>query len=337
MPHTSTDAVQPLLFTPRELLACGLRDAHHHPLVGERTLSGGVRSWRTSPAAAWQHPLVELGRTANSFCSIVLDCDSRESVALAYATVEGWGPVPQPNFLALRPASGHVHVGWNLRTPVHRGDTARPRPLAMLGRIAEHYAEAMRSDKGYVGVLSYNPVHSDYHTTYPRFDPFDLDELAEAIPARWRRPARAADLATQVGRNSHLFAALCALALRCSDDGLLTWASTLNQEYSVPLPYAEVRGTWRSVCRYRARWRASGHQQAWLWKQAARGKRGGLLSRGGGRSRVHASNSDRQRMYREPTANTHGGTRPGAGRKQKQSSVTKQANTDRRPPSCLWT
>ena len=278
MPHTSTDAVQPLLFTPRELLACGLRDAHHHPLVGERTLSGGVRSWRTSPAAAWQHPLVELGRTANSFCSIVLDCDSRESVALAYATVEGWGPVPRPNVVARRRASGHVHLGWNLRIPVFRGAKARPRPLAMLGRIAEHYAEAMRSDKGYVGVLSYNPVHSDYLSEYPRLEPFGLGELAEAIPGNWRRPAKAEDLATEVGRNCHLFKALCKLSLACSDDGLLLWASTLNREYSTPLPYAEVRGVWRSVCRYRARWRVHGHQQSFIWKQAAVGRRGGAAS-----------------------------------------------------------
>ena len=41
---------QPLLFAPSELLACGLRDAHHHPLVGVRT-EDGVRSWRTSPCS----------------------------------------------------------------------------------------------------------------------------------------------------------------------------------------------------------------------------------------------------------------------------------------------
>ena len=305
MAHSTTETriqeqgAQPLLFAPSELLACGLKDAHHNPLVGERTAGGGGRSWRTSPAAAWQYPLVELARTANSYCSIILDCDSSESTHLACAAAVGYSELPQPNFLALRPASGHVHVGWNLRTPVHRGDMARPRPLAMLGRIAEHYAEAMRSDSGYVGVLAYNPVHSDYNTTYPRFEPFDLDELAEPIPARWRRPARAADLATEPGRNCHLFAALCKLALRCSDDGLLTLAGSLNQEYSSPLPYAEVRATWRSVCRYRARWRVRGHQQAWLWKQASLGRKGGLASKGGGRPRVHASNSDRQRMYRE--------------------------------------
>ena len=124
----------------------------------------------------------------------------------------------------------------------------------------------------------YNPVHSDYATVYPRSEPYDLAELARALPANWRRPSKPADLATAPGRNCALFAALCKLALGGSDEGLLTWARTLNREFSVPLADAEVRGVWRSVCRYRARWRVQGHQQGWLWQQAARGKRGGLAS-----------------------------------------------------------
>ena len=268
---------QPLLFAPSELLACGLRDAHHHPLVGVRT-EDGVRSWRTSPATAWEHPLVEWARTANSYCSIVLDCDSRESQELACAVEAGYGDLPRPNVAAQRATSGHLHLGWNLRTPVHRGAASRPRPLAALGRIAEYYAVTLRSDRGYVGVLAYNPVHGDYNTVYPRTDPYDLAELARALPAHWRRPSKPADLATAPGRNCALFAALCKLALGGSDEGLLTWARTLNREFSVPLADAEVRGVWRSVCRYRARWRAQGHQQAFLFRQAARGRKGGTAS-----------------------------------------------------------
>ena len=64
----------------------------------------------------------------------------------------------------------------------------------------------------------------------------------------------------------------------------MTWGRTLNREFAVPLPNSEVLGTWRSVCRYRARWRVQGHQQGWLWKQAARGRKGGLI--GGLRSGV---------------------------------------------------
>ena len=171
---------QPLLFAPSELLACGLRDAHHHPLVGVRT-EAGVRSWRTAPATAWEHPLVEWARTATSYCSIVLDCDSRESQELACAVEAGYGDLPRPNVAAQRASSGHLHLGWNLRTPVHRGAASRPRPLAALGRIAEYYALSLRSDRGYVGVLAYNPVHGDYNTVYPRSEPYDLAELARAL------------------------------------------------------------------------------------------------------------------------------------------------------------
>ena len=176
---STPDLHQPLLFAPSELLACGLRDAHHHPLVGVRT-EAGVRSWRTSPATAWEHPLVEWARTATSYCSIVLDCDSRESQELACAVEAGYGDLPRPNVAAQRASSGHLHLGWNLRTPVHRGAASRPRPLAALGRIAEYYAVTLRSDRGYVGVLAYNPVHGDYNTVYPRTDPYDLAELARA-------------------------------------------------------------------------------------------------------------------------------------------------------------
>ena len=97
---------QPLLFAPSELLACGLRDAHHHPLVGVRT-EAGVRSWRTSPATAWEHPLVEWARTATSYCSIVLDCDSRESQAALGARPGVWWPEDAPR-------SPHTRVGHPL-------------------------------------------------------------------------------------------------------------------------------------------------------------------------------------------------------------------------------
>ena len=230
---------QPLLFAPSELLACGLRDAHHHPLVGVRT-EDGVRSWRTSPATAWGHPLVEWARTATSYCSIVLDCDSRESQELACAVEAGYGDLPRPNVAAQRASSGHLHLGWNLRTPVHRGAASRPRPLAALGRIAEYYAVTLRSDRGYVGVLAYNPVHGDYNTVYPRSEPYDLAELARALPAHWRRPSKPADLATAPGRNCALFAALCKLALGGSDEGMLIWARTLNREFSAP-PWPMLR------------------------------------------------------------------------------------------------
>ena len=293
MQQRSTDC-QPLLFAPSALLACGLRDAHSAPLVGERT-AHGVKSWRTSPARAWEHPLVEWTRSGNSYTALGFDCDSRDAIQAAAACAVGAGELPTPNIYAARTASGHVQVFYLLARPVHRGDQAREKPLLFTARISEYYRAKLGADSGYTGVLSTNPVHSDYSTSYPRHEPYSLDQLAGAIPKGWRRPTLPT---TAEGRNCALFAALCKLALRCSDDGLLTWARDLNSASPVPMTDAEVRGTWGSVCRYRARWRVHGHKQAWLWKQAARGRRGGLVSKGGGRPRKWASEAKRHRAYR---------------------------------------
>ena len=217
-----------------------------------------------------------------------------------------------------------------LDRPVYRGKRARAKPLSYLGRVSEYYRASLGADPGYRGVLASNPVHDDYQTSYPRTEPYTLDQLAGAIPKDWRVPHVPT---TGEGKNCSLFAALCKLALGGSDEGLLTWARSLNREFDPPLLDAEVRGVWRSVCRYRARWRVQGHQQGWLWKQAARGKRGGSASHGGGRPRIYATAAERQRAYRGSVKNTHGGSRLGAGRPN--SSVTKQANTASTPRGAL--
>ena len=266
--------VQPLLFAPDELRACGLRDAHTQPLVGKRT-ADGVRSWRTSPARAWAWPLVEWNRTGNSYAAVGFDYDSREAVERAAASCMGAGNLPTPNVYAVRTASGHAQVFYLLNKPVHRGEHARAKPLTYLARVAEFYRATLGADPGYRGVLSSNPTHADYKASYPRSDPYALSDLAAFIPRGWHIPRVQT---TAEGRNCSLFAALCKLALGGSNEGLLTWARTLNRELSVPLADAEVRGIWKSVCRYRTRWRSQGHQQAWLWKQASRGRKGGTAS-----------------------------------------------------------
>ena len=279
---------QPLLFAPSELLACGLRDAHSFPLVGVRT-ENGVRSWRMAASPeTWNYQLVEWSRTGNSYAALGFDCDSREAVERAAAACMGAGDLPTPNICATRMASGHVQVFWLLDRPVHRGAHARTKPLQHLGRVAEYYRDALGADPGYTGVLSSNPVHGDYRSSYPRTEPYALADLAAAIPKGWRVPQVPT---TGVGKNCRLFAALCKLALGCSDDGLLTWARKLNGEFDPHLPDGEVRGVWKSVCRYRARWRTQGHQQAWLFRQAARGRKGGTAS---GVARLSGSLTERQ-------------------------------------------
>ena len=184
---TSEPLQQPLEFAPGELLACGLRDAHTHPLVGVRT-DDGVWSGRTSPDRAWAFPLVEWVRTGNSFAAVGFDCDSREAVERAAASCMGGGDLPTPNVYATRTASRHVQTFYLLDKPVHRGEHARAKPLAYLGLVSEYYRASLGADPGYRGVLASNPVHDDYQTSYPRTEPYTLDQLAGAIPKGWRIP-----------------------------------------------------------------------------------------------------------------------------------------------------
>ena len=326
-PNLTTEH-QPLLFAPSELIACGLRDAHTHPLVGVRT-ADGVRSWRTSPARAWEHPLVEWVRTGNSYAALGFDCDSRDAIERAAASCMGAGDLPTPNVYAARTASGHAQMFYLLDRPVYRGARARAQPLSYLARVSEYYRASLGADPGYRGVLSSNPTHVDYHTSYPRADPYALGDLAKWIPKGWRVPRVPT---TAEGRNVDLFRALCKLALGGSDEGLLTWARTLNREFTVPLADAEVRGVVASVCRYRARWRAQGHPQAWLFRQAARGRKGGLI---GGRKAGVVSGVVRRAgslTERQPWADLGisraGGTGVTVGRKPRAKTGGERVDTN---------
>ena len=279
---------QPLLFAPSELIACGLRDAHTYPLVGTRTPQG-VRSWRMAASPeTWNYQLVEWSRTGNTYAALGFDCDSRDAVERAAAYCMGGGDLPTPNICATRTASGHTQVFYLLNRPVHRGEHARAQPLAYLGRIAEYYRATLGADSGYTGVLSSNPVHGAYETSYPRTEPYALAPLASVIPKGWRVPRPAT---TAEGRNVELFRALCKRGLRDTDRQIEAWAHTYNEGFVRPLDAAEVRGIIRSVGRYRARWRDGGHTQTWLWKQAARAREGGTAS---GVARLSGSLTERQ-------------------------------------------
>ena len=209
----------------------------------------------------------------------MLDCDSREAVELAQACAISAGLLPTPNLTISRRASGNLHVAWCLARPVLRGASARPKPLKSFARISEYYRGALGADRGYVGVLSHNPLSSAYTTCWLRRDPYSLQELARPIPPRWRRPPRAT---TAAGRNSWLFEALIreAGSEEIHDYEIESYAHYLNGEYDAPLEDDEVDGIVKSIItHYRPQWRARGwHTEEFLERQRARGRRGGLAS-----------------------------------------------------------
>ena len=276
----NSDPRQLLLHAPGELLRCGLAAAHERPLIGVRT-DGGVRAWRSPPADAWRYPLVEWLRAGHCYTAVGLDVDERDAIERIAQATMGAGPVPSPSLVSERRASGHLTAVWILGHPVHRGEHARPRPLATLARCAEYYTAAIGADAAYVGVLAANPTHPDYSTSYLRDAGLSLGELAAAVPAGWRRPG-VRRLATDAGRNCWLtvqaFRAAGRQAVSDADLGPMVYAA--NRQLSPPLDRAEVDGIIRSAIRRRRQWAARGwHSVTWLARQATRGRRSGVARR----------------------------------------------------------
>jgi len=288
MPTTvrGPDPIQPSLpleFAPAELRAHGLADAHVRPLVGvRRREDDSVRCvGRREPAVAWaDFAVLEWLRSGNTFAALGVDCDSRESRERLAAASMGAGDVPTPNLAIYRKRSGHALAVYTLRTPVHRGEGARPVPLQALGRVSEWLREALDGDPGFTGVLAANPEDGGYETAWLRMPAYTLRELSDRIPKGWRRPAWPT---TDAGRNCAVFGSLLRFAARPERTEAEIWieAERLRGLFDTLQPHvftrAELRGVVRSVLRYRAGWAARGwHRPDFRERQARRGKASGL-------------------------------------------------------------
>ena len=183
----------------------GLRETHSYPYA-----SWGEPFWHTKRVptrVAWRrYPEVEL-HSATARTALVLDCDSKPIHYLGVAL--GSAVVRCPNYIVTSPITGNGHVVYCLARPVLVGNDVRPKPLFLLGRIAEFYLQAYGADPDYRGVMAHNPVHPRYRatTTWLREEPWTLEELAADIPRRQRAPVVPEEAQTAEGRNSALFQA----------------------------------------------------------------------------------------------------------------------------------
>ena len=276
-PPTLRQPFLPFHHVPVLLREHGVAEAHARPLVGRRREDDSIRSWRTSPARAWIQPLVEWARTPNSIVALAYDIDGREAVEALAAANLGAGQAPTPNLAIYRRLTGHAHAIYTLRRPVLRGATARPFPLAVLGRCSEWLRLQLQADAGFAGVLVSNPVHADYSTTWLRREAYALEELRAHIPRGWRQPRPPR---TDAGRNSALFHELMRYAGSPdrTDADIRHHAEQLYGEINILAPHAftwaELRAIVKSVLRYRDQWRARGwYVPRWIERQANRGRR----------------------------------------------------------------
>ncbi|WP_084000599.1 replication initiation protein [Actinomadura kijaniata] len=242
---------------------------------------------------------------------IVIDVDHPDTLVRALQQPLTHPPV---SWVAEGP-SGRGHVGWLLKTPVVRTDAARLAPMRYAARVEEGCRRSLDGDVGYAGLLTKNPLHDEWTTTWGADHLYDLREMADALGELMPRslPRRAAD-SSGLGRNCALFnrVRLWAYRARLRYDDRAEWeevanayATAVNWEFAIPLPLNEVEHTARSVAR-------------WTWRnfsaarfseiQTARGRKGG---RKGGKvvseakreaNRVRATKVDRAALLAEARA-----------------------------------
>lgn len=194
--------------------------------------------------------------------------------------------LPTANVVMVNRCNGHAHLAYLLETPALKHDAANIAPLKYLASIQRGMTNRLGADKGYVGLISKNPAHSDWLVEWRRDEPYSFDELNDWLFDRDKRFEPKAREQYGLGRNCQTFDDLRAFAYRevinFKRNGksladfrarLEAVASGINTEFKTPLPYSEIRSTSKSVAK-------------WTWQrfspekfseiQSRRGKAGNL-------------------------------------------------------------
>ncbi|MFC8278274.1 replication initiation protein [Streptomyces sp. NPDC057271] len=224
---------------------------------------------------------------------LVVDVDHSDAVLRAVSSV---GSHPLPNAVVENPVNGHAHAVWALAEAVTRTEYARRRPLAYAAAVTEGLRRALDGDAAYSGLMTKNPLHTDWSTEWLHGGLHTLGGLEEALsghmpPARWRETKRFRTNITGLGRNCSIFETARTWAYRevrhhfGSPDTLHTAihaeVHTRNAEFAEPLPAVEARAIANSIHRWittRSRmWKdgAAVYEATFVAIQSARAKKGG--------------------------------------------------------------
>ena len=210
--------------------------------------------------------------------------------------------LPTPHWISINPVNGNYHIGYILAAPVARSNAARLGPLRYLAAIEHVLATRLGADMSFSGLVTKNPVHSDWLTIWHDVEPYTLDYLAEFCPdadlaAHSGRSRKDAKEASGLGRNVALFDtvrewAYTAIRAHWRPNGYEAWADAVRaacesanafgREQGGPLPVSEIKAIAKSIARWVwNRFTPAGFSQV----QAHRGAKGGKVSKGGGRPR----------------------------------------------------
>jgi hypothetical protein len=194
-----------------------------------------------------------------------------------------------PNITVTNRANGHAHLIYGLETPIRTAPDGKVAPLRYAAAIEAALREKLGADLGYSGLICKNPLHTHWLVQVWEPASYDLSWLADYLdlsPYNGRKQLPAYGL----GRNCTLFEKTrqwAYKAIRQGWPGYEAWLSAVidraigyNVQFEPPLPANEVRHIAKSIAKWTHRNLTPAGFSA---VQAARGAKGGKVSKGGGR------------------------------------------------------
>lgn len=190
--------------------------------------------------------------------------------------------LPRPLWTTQNPLNGHCHHCYKLELPLYTSEFASVKAIKYAQAIYYAYALKMGADLGYSKLITKNPLHPQWRTTFWTDKAYSLDYLADFVELPKKLPKKIEMVG--LGRNVTMFEhgrqwAYVAIRDYMHHNSSYDWEQAvkkqleaINSVFEQPLPYSEVRATAKSIAR-------------WVWKrfsygefsaiQAKRGAKGG--------------------------------------------------------------
>ncbi|MBA0156346.1 MULTISPECIES: replication initiation protein [Acinetobacter] len=204
--------------------------------------------------------------------------DDKEDAALSWFDAG----LPKPFWTTQNPVNGHSHHCYKLEIPLCTSDFSSIKAIKYAQAVYYAYALKMGADRNYSHLITKNPLHPQWRTTFWTERAYSLDYLADFVDLPKRIPKKLEVVG--LGRNVTMFEKGRHWAYKAIRDYMhhntsLEWEKAvraqieaINSGFEQPLPYSEVKATAKSIAK-------------WVWQrfsygefsavQAVRGAKGG--------------------------------------------------------------
>ena len=213
--------------------------------------------------------------------------DDKEDGALSWFDAG----LPQPFWTTQNPENGHSHHCYKLEIPLCTSEFASVKAIKYAQAVYYAYALKLGADLSYSQLITKNPLHPQWRTTFWTDQAYSLDYLADFVELPKKLPKKLEVVG--LGRNVTMFEkgrhwAYKAIRDYMHHNSSYEWEKAvyaqidaINSGFEQPLPYSEVKATAKSIAK-------------WVWQrfsygefseiQAKRGAKGGEKSKRGAKA-----------------------------------------------------